>query len=124
MPATESPMSTMYRADRNADLLATAREGWCLTDNADRASAYGRNGWMATIEIDLGGLTVVEVAGYDRNENETPADSAAFRAAHAAAGADVLVYQDEDERGRQHTTWRLVSERAIAACRIVSVDEV
>lgn len=113
-------MATMYRADRNADRLATPAEGWCLTDDEARAERYGRAGaTLATIDIDLDGLTVVEVAGYDRDENETPADSAAFRAARAAEGADVLVYEDEDESGRQHTTWRLVSDRAVAACRVV-----
>lgn len=110
----------MYRAHSNADALTTPAEGWCLTDDEIAAGHYGCH--IATLEIDLDSLTVERVAGYDRDENETPADSAAFRAAAAARGVDVVIYSDETERGREHATYRLVSERAVAAVRVVSID--
>jgi len=115
----EKPMATLYRAHRNPDMLAAAAEGWCLTDDADAARRYGPH--IAVVEIDLDALTVAEVDGYDRATNTTPADSAAFR---AAQGADVLGYDDENERGEYHYTWRLASAVAVAAARIVRVYDV
>ena len=109
-------MTTLYRAHRIASALSTAAEGWCLTDDRDAALRYGHV--LATVEIDLDALTMVEAGGYDRVTNETPADSRAFR---AAQDADVLGYDDENERGEYHYTWRLASDAAVAACRIVSV---
>lgn len=113
-------MATMYRADRNADRLTAPAEGWCLTDDETAAAHYARaGGTIAVVEVDLAALNTVEVDGYNRDENETPADSAAFRARHAADGADLLVYSDETDGGREHTTWRIVSPSAIAAVRVV-----
>lgn len=109
-------MATLYRAHRNASMLTTPAEGWCLTDDRDAALRYGHH--VATVEIDLDALTMVEAGGYDRETNETPADSRAFR---AAQNADVLGYDDENERGEYHYTWRLASDAAVAACRVVSV---
>src|SRR5690606_14852511 len=84
----------------------------CLTPDLVVAERYaGRMGEVFEVELDLAPLTVVEVPGYDHDTNEAPADDEAFRAARAAEGADVLVYEDEDERGREHTCYRLVSER-------------
>lgn len=96
--------------------------GLCLTDDEDVARTYGSRGELATVSLDLSSLTVVEVAGYDRETNEAPGDRESDRAALVAAGADVLVFDDEDERGRSHRTWRLVSERAIAALVVETVE--
>ena len=109
-------MTTLYRAHRIASALTVAAEGWCLTDDRDAALGYGHV--IATVEIDLDSLTMVAAGGYDRVANETPSDSRAYR---AAQGADVLGYDDENERGEYHYTWRLASAAAVAACRIVSV---
>jgi hypothetical protein len=116
-------MATFYRADCNADRLTTPTEGWCLTDDETAAAHYARaGGTIAVVDLDMAGLFEILVDGYDRVENETPADSAAFRAHYRdAEGADVLTYDDETDGGRQHTTWRIVSDRAIAACRVVEV---
>lgn len=112
-------MATLYRAHRNPDMLTAAAEGWCLTDDRDAALRYGP--YVAVVEIDLDALTIVEVDGYDREANYTPADSAAFR---AAQNADVLGYDDENEHGEYHYTWRLASAAAVAAARIVRVYDI
>jgi hypothetical protein len=112
-------MAKLYRAHRNADMLTSPAEGWCLTNEIEAARAYGR--FVAVVEIDDTGLVEVDVDGYDRDNNTTPADSAAFRAALAAAGHDVVVYDDENEKGEYHLTWRLLTTRAVASCRVVRV---
>lgn len=92
-------------------------EGMCLTDDRGVAEVYAGydEDRVFAVEIDLTALTVEECPGYDRDENEAPADDDDYRAAKAAEGIDVLVYTDEDEQGRQHTCWRLISEKALAA---------
>jgi hypothetical protein len=109
-------MATLYRAHHSADMLITPVEGWCLTDEIDAARRYGR--YIAVVSVDLDELTFSEVDGYDHDTNTTPADSRDFR---AAQGADVLGYDDENEFGEAHYTWRLASEAAVAACRIERV---
>jgi len=90
----------------------TAHEGMCWTEEENSAEAYAAGG--SVYELDMSGLNIVEVAGYDRDENEAPADADAVRAELAASGADVLVYADEDEFGREHQCYRLVSAKAVA----------
>lgn len=109
-------MATFYRAHNNRDALAAPAEGWCLTNDRDIALRYGF--FLATVKLDMDELTTCEVEGYDHDSDTTPADSRAFR---AAQGADVLTYDDETERGEFHRTWRLASNAAVAACRVVSV---
>lgn len=65
---------------------------------------------------------MVEAEAGDRDSATWAGDSAASLAAYVAAGADVLVYEDEDYRGRSHETYRLVSERALAAAKVVAVE--
>lgn len=102
--------------------------GACLATDEDVAANYAaewataaRPGRVFQVEIDLAGLTVVEAAAGDRDAATWAGDSAASVAAYVAAGADVLVYDDEDYRGRSHETYRLVSERAMASARVVAV---
>jgi hypothetical protein len=105
----------LYHGTHN-NLMGTgaAHEGMCFTESEESAQQYaGSNGTVYT--IDIAGLNVVECEGYDRDENYAPADSDSFRAAHAANGADILRYSDEDENGREHECFRLVSEKAVAA---------
>ena len=54
-------------------------------------------------------LRVEEVEGYDRETNTAPGDD------DYITDADVLIYEDEDERGRQHQTWRLMTRTAVDA---------
>lgn len=109
----------LYHGSHRGEL--SIHEGLCLTPDLDVAERYaGRLGEVFEVEIDLSALTVVEVPGYDHDTNEAPADDASYRAARAAEGADVLVYEDEDERGREHKCYRLVSERAMASVLVAT----
>ena len=91
-------------------------EGLCLTASEDVAARYaGMSGSVYAVRIDTASLNVVEVPGYDHDTNEAPADDEGYRAARAAEGADVLRYEDEDDTGRVHVCYRLISERALAA---------
>lgn len=113
-------MTTLFHG---AHTKFAAHVGLCLTDDESVARAYaGKRGELATVEIDLSALMVVDVPGYDRETNEAPGDRESDRAAVAATGADVLAFDDEDERGRLHRTWRLVSQRAVAAL-VVTEEE-
>ena len=93
--------------------------GICLTDDADSAQAYADvsdTGTVHVIEIDMGGLRVVQVDGYDRDTNESPADDDAASAAREY-DADVIRFSDEDPMGQEHTTWRLLTQAAVDAIR-------
>lgn len=90
--------------------------GQCYTPERDSAEAYalGR-GVVAEIELCLDGLRVVELDhGYDRETNDAPADldPAAAAVEHSA---DVVIFSDEDDRGREHTTYRLLTPAAVSA---------
>jgi hypothetical protein len=93
--------------------------GICLTDDVRTAQAYARRGFVAGVVVDLAGLTVQAVEGYNRDADVAPGDDGDSR------GADVLVYTDEDPDGREHQTWRLMTPSAIArvsAAWAVSAD--
>jgi hypothetical protein len=87
----------------------------CLTDDRDVAESYAKGNVLAEVSLDLGSLNVVRVDGYDRVSNRAPGDRASEIKAYALQGIDVILYSDEDESGRAHETWRLVSERAAQA---------
>lgn len=103
----------------NGDTL-TPHIGICLADDIDIARDYAIYGGhrseprVHTVEIDLTGLRVVEVDGFDRDENVAPGDG------DDAFDADVIVFEDETIRGTRHTTWRLMSVSALAAVRPVA----
>lgn len=100
-----------------------AHEGQCYTADEQIAEHYaGWNGFVATVELP-DDLVIEDCPGYDRDENEAPADSEAYRQAAAARGVDVLRYEDEDEMGREHACYRLVSERALGELRVLDVVE-
>jgi len=108
--------TTLYHGAHTAYSLHI---GQCYTDDVDAARDYqGKRGTLVTIEIDLSGLVVVEVAGYDHDADEAPADRDA-EALAAELGADVIVYADETARARQHRTWRLLTPRALDAVTVV-----
>jgi len=102
--------------------ITMGHEGQCFVDEFDVAERYARNGSVFGVTLDLDNLIVEECGGYDRDEDDAPADHADFRAAAAARGVDVLTYDDEDEVGNEHTCYRLVSERAVAAARESGVE--
>ncbi len=98
-------------------------EGVCLTSDIDCARHYaGANGSVAIVRLPEWAV-LESCPGYDHDENDCPADSAAYRAAAAARGVDVLLYEDEDEQGRAHDCYRLVSQQIIAAATMTIIDE-
>lgn len=111
----------MYHGSRKP---LTPHHGLCVTECLHSAEDYAIGGeaeYITTVEIDWTGLTVREVSGYDRDANVAVGDSDRSLAALAADGVDVVIYSDESPRGRAHETVRIVSARALAAIRIVSV---
>lgn len=108
----------------------TAHIGLCLVRDQDIARSYTRrDGVVYEVALDLGPLEVVEVDVSRENidNNNWPGDTAEGCAAFAASGADVIRYIDMTESGTTHTTYRLVSERAVAAvsgaAALVEADE-
>lgn len=107
----------------------TLHIGLCLALDSDIAENYAaewatssRPARVVEVQVDLTGLNVVEAEAGDRDSQDWAGDSAASIAAYVAAGADVITYEDEDYRGRSHETYRLVSDRAVAAARVVAVE--
>jgi hypothetical protein len=111
---------TLYHGSHRGTFVA--HEGLCLTDDQDVAETYAANGSTFAVTIGLDALTVEECAGYDHDENDAPADGFAFRAAAAARGVDVLVYDDEDEQGRAHACYRVISARALEMLTATEID--
>ena len=106
-------MDIYYHGSHNGN--TTAHLGICLTSDYRAAKEYaGDNGTIIEVQLDLSGLVVAEVDGYDHDSNEAPGDDGDNR------GADVLAYDDEDERGREHDTIRLMTGDAV--CSVVSVS--
>jgi len=92
--------------------------GLCLTDSLSSAETYaGRWGTVYEAELDMSELEVVEADAYDHDSDAAPGDNGEY------PDADVIVYEDEDERGQSHTTWRLVSARAVTACTLTEIEE-
>jgi hypothetical protein len=117
----EMATMTLYHGSHKHTEGLVLHEGICLTEWEDVAEKYAGNGG-ATYEIEMAmdGLTILDAPGYDHDTNDCPADHADYRAARAAEGADVLRYDDEDERGEVTTCYRLVSEAAIHAVRVTA----
>lgn len=104
----------------------TARVGACLTDDLAAAREYGsgRTGRVFQIEVDWDAdftCTNVDVSREDIDANNWPGDKAASIAALVSDGWDMVSYGDMDTAGREHTTWRLLTDAAIAA--VISVVE-
>lgn len=93
----------------------TAHVGLCITDDAACALNYACKGELAVGTIDLTGLRVVEVEDYNHDANEAPGDNGDAR------GADVLTFRDADPNNRMHTTWRLMSDAAVARFAVAFV---
>lgn len=115
---------TLYHGAHSAVRTHSAHEGMCLTDDQQVAEAYaGERGQVWVTEVSLAGLVIEACKGYDHDTNSCSADREAFRAAAAARGVDILRYDDEDQMGREHACWRLVSARAVAAVALVAYDD-
>jgi len=115
---------TLYHGTARTDWIAHI--GACLTDSCSAAESYAdwRNGRVLIVEIALDGLTVEDRSHeVDRDSQSWPGDTAADLARLAAEGVDVVRYEDEDERGKQLTCYRLVSARAVAAIAEIAEAE-
>lgn len=109
-------MTTMHHGTRRK----FARHiGLCLTDDESSAAAYGQGGEVVTVEIDLSSLVVERVADFRVDDVTADGDAVESIERYAARGVDVLRYEDQDPAGRTHTTWRLVSARALASVSVV-----
>lgn len=103
--------TTIYHGAHTAYV---AHIGQCYTTDRDAADAYARrSGIVVEASIDLAGLVVADVDGYNRDEDESPGDRGIGE--WAALGIDVIRYEDEDERGRAHDCIRIISDRALSA---------
>lgn len=102
-------MSDTYYHGTRRELAIYA--GICLTTSERSAMTYGA---VSEALIDLDGLDVRRIAGYDRNANEATCDRAADIAAMLADGVDGVEYDDEDEMGHEHDCLRLISARALS----------
>lgn len=93
--------------------------GICLTDDFRAAAHYANKNMsrtVAAIGYDFGGLTVL---GCDDAGTDDDGDFYAPGDDGDNLGADVLRFDDLDPNGRTHTTWRLMTAAAVAACSIV-----
>lgn len=107
---------TLYHGSHRGELVLHL--GLCLTSDEDAARVYGgyddENVYGLT--LDLTGLTVLHVDtdddAYDRDEQRWPGDD---NDPTCYGDADVIVYDDEDECGNRHDTYRLLTPAALAA---------
>lgn len=99
--------------------------GQCFAPDERSAESYADgSGIVAEIDLSLDGLDVWEVDGYDWDTDTAPGDSLDSLAEYGLpidGSVDVIIYDDADQYGRRHKTYRLLSERAVAAVSIVSV---
>lgn len=94
--------------------------GLCLTPDRGSAEQYA-DGSDIVVEVvlDLAGLTVVEVEGYDWDLDDAPGDDLSRLADWGVPpGTDVIRFADADQTGTEHDTYRLLTERALAACSV------
>jgi hypothetical protein len=108
----------LYHGTHHEDL--PMHVGLCLTPDFAAASEYARvhgGEWVHEVSIDLDGL-VVEHITVDpracRDSDFWPGDTARERVALAARGVDLIVYDDICHT-QGHATYRIVSEKALAA---------
>jgi len=107
----------LYHGTRNGKALAL-HIGLCLTDDRKAAGHHGDT--VTVVELDASDLVLSVVDAYDHETNTAAGDSDPD--AYEADGIDMISYLDETERSRQHQTYRIVSRKAMAACRILGEE--
>lgn len=111
----------------SADELAL-HPGFCVTEDEDIAAEYGTyasssEGRVHEVEIDLDGLTVVELAeGHNWDANVAPGDGGETYTDEDGNPADVIVFADATAYGKQHETYRLMTPAAVAAVTLISTS--
>lgn len=97
-------------------------EGMCLTTDLAVAVTYaGKTGTVYEVEIAVD-LRTCRCEGINEETGECDADDSDFRAECAADGYDVLTYADQDKRGCYHDCYRIISDRAVAACTMYELE--
>lgn len=112
-------MTLYHGSDTDTLVPSLAIRSLCLADEhiaetyatAGSSGSYAGTAWVHEIELDDTGLVWVEVEDYDADECCDP---------EVPEGADVIEYDDVDVYGYRHRTVALVSERALAAARVVA----
>lgn len=111
----------------NADELVL-HPGFCVTEDEGIAADYGTyasssEGRVHTVELDLDGLTVVELdEGHDWDANVAPGDNGETYADEDGNAADVIIFADATAYGREHETYRLMTPAALAAVTLISTS--
>jgi len=94
--------------------------GQCWTPEVKSADAYAdQSGEVQVAEVALGNLEIVDADNYDWDADEAPGD----RGVDSLMG-DIVRYADADVFGRAHTTYRIVSQRALDAFRAAECYEI
>lgn len=89
----------------------TLHLGQDYTDDEYAAGWYAQDGEVAIIELDTAGLVIVEADdGYNPNT-------------HGDGGyaADIVMYWDSTDSGRELRAYRLMTEAALAAVTVIEV---
>jgi hypothetical protein len=108
----------LYHGTHHEDL--PLHPGLSLTPDFSAAREYARvrgGEWIHEVTIDLEGLTLEEVEVDVRECRDSdcwPGDSAREVAGLAARGVDVIVFDDVCHAAA-HRTYRIISQRALAA---------
>lgn len=86
--------------------------GQTFADNMDTADRYSDHDTLHG-EVDMQGLKVAKVKGFDRNDANYGAigDHVRDHKILETKGIDVIQYEDEDPHGRAHTAYRVVSKK-------------
>lgn len=108
-----------------------AHQGLCLTNNLDAAGSYANyinreTGAVYIVDIEMRDLHIKEVESFrvdDAGDWVAVGDDMAELVELDTQGIDVIKYQDIDHDDNSHTTWRLVSKKAIEACKLVGTVE-
>jgi hypothetical protein len=129
---TRGMTTTLYHGTYSADMAL--HRGLCLTDDWNAAFRYAEQyretdpaPTVHVVEVAMDDLTVLEVAETWDSQPETATEDAARFADHgtgAYPGVDVLIYQDYAMGLEQMTTYRLLTDRAVAVARITGHEEI
>ena len=122
----------LYHGTYTTDMVL--HQGLCLADDWGAASRYADQyrdcgddtPAVHTVELDLTGLTVVELPqSWDSQPETAGQDAARFADADSDAypDVDVLVYTDHALGLDQMTTYRLLTDRALAQVTITGSEE-
>ena len=103
--SNKSNIITLYHG---AHTKYIPHEGQCYTSDLDSAQRFG--GDVGVININLDNYNIYYDVPYDHDTDFHPSDTAEYRQKLREKGYDIIVYDDEDERGCQLTTYRFLTK--------------